>query len=106
MGKTILSCCISLTLSACALTSGKTAYTIEPIKIGDNDVVCCKVTVNNSKDYDKLKFNLEKKPDGTIKVSLEESGVSASDPAAVAAANQSKLIDAVTAIVPKVGSKQ
>lgn len=103
--KPLIALVVLACLSGCALTGGKTAYTIEPIKVGSGEVVCCKVTINNSKDYDRLKFNLEKKPDGTIKVSLDESGVSASDPAAIAAANQSKLIDAVAAIVPKIGSK-
>ncbi len=89
-----------LLLQGCLLTGGNTAYTIEPIPIGTNgDAICCKVIVNNSKDYEKLKFNLEKKPDGTINVSLDESGVSASDPAAIAAQNQAKLLDTLTGIM-------
>lgn len=105
MKRVILSCGMSFMLSACALTGGKTTYIIEPIKVGSGEVICCKVTVNNSKDYKRLKFSLEKKPDGTIKVSLDESGVSASDPAAIAASRQGKLLDAVAAIIPKIGIK-
>lgn len=100
----IMACVVSLTFSACTLTGGETAYTIEPVPTGGGDIVCCKVTVNNTKDYDKLKFRLDKRPDGSISVSLDESGVSASDPAAVASANQSKLIDAVTKLIPITGN--
>lgn len=95
---------LSVSISGCALTSGESAYTIKPIQVGTGEVVCCEVVVNNTKDYDKFKFNLEKKPDGTISVSLDEKGVSASDPASIAAANNAKLLDAVTAIIPKVGN--
>lgn len=102
--KILIALPLASTLSACALTSGESAYTIKPIEISNGEVVCCEVVVNNTKDYDKFKFNLEKKPDGTISVSLDEKGVSASDPAAVAASNNAKLLDAVTAIIPKVNS--
>lgn len=88
--KTLIATAIGVALIAtagCALTGGETAYTIEPV-----NGVCCKVTVNNTKDYDKLKFRLEKRADGSISVSLDESGVSSSDPAAVGASNVSRLI--------------
>lgn len=87
-------------LSGCMITGGETAYTVEPIAVGGGGVICCKVTVNNTKDYDKLKFRLDKRTDGSISVSLDESGVSASDPAAVASANQAKLLDAVMGLIP------
>jgi len=48
-----------------------------------------------------LRFSLEKKPDGTISVSLDEQGVSASDPAKVAADNQAKLLEVLTTITGK-----
>lgn len=85
-------------LPGCMLTGGNTAYTLEPVEIGGKPA-CCKITVNNSKDYDGFKFKLKKDGD-VLEIFLDETGVSASDPAAVAAANQSKLIDAVTKLIP------
>ncbi len=100
MNKLLFAFSFTALLPGCALTGGTAAYTLEPVAVGGGNVVCCKVTIHNSKDYDKFKFEIEKKPDGTIIVSLDERGVSSSDPAAVASENQSKLIDAVTKLIP------
>ncbi len=89
-------------LSGCALTAGETAYTVEPVETAAG-LVCCKVNVKNTKNYDKFKFKLIKQADGGMTVELTEEGVSASDPAAVQAENNNKLLDVVTSIIPKIG---
>ena len=85
---------ITLILSGCA---GKAAYEAEPISI-DGKVVCCRVVVNNSKDIDLVEVNYTSSDKG-VTLSIKEKGVKTN--AAVAAENQSKLLDAVTAIIPK-----
>ena len=92
----------SLSLSGCMMTSGTTEYSIEPIVTNDGKVICCKANIYNTKDYDKLKVRLTKNVDGSMTITLDEDGVSASDPAAVAAQNNAKLIDAVTVLIPLV----
>lgn len=86
-------------LSGCLLTSGQTEYTLKPVVVG-GETVCCEATVYNTKDYEALQFKYTKNADGSMSVTLDEVGVSASDPAAVAAQNNSKLLDAVTSLIP------
>jgi len=102
MKKVVLAVAMVTTLSACVMTSGTTEYSLEPIVTDTGDVICCKANVYNSKDYDKLKFRLTKNADGSMTVTLDEEGVSATDPAAVAAENNAKLIDTVTQLIPMV----
>lgn len=92
---------LAVLVSGC-VSMGETEYTLEPVVQADGSVVCCKATVFNSKDYDKLKFKFVKKSDGTIEASLDESGVSASDPAAVNAQNNGKMLDAINQLIPQV----
>lgn len=89
-------------LSGCALTAGKTEYSLKPIETSKGELVCCEATVYNSKNYDKLKFKFIKNADGTMTVTLDEEGVSASDPAKVQAENNAKLLEAVTNLIPQV----
>jgi hypothetical protein len=86
-------------LSGCMMTSGTTEYSLEPL-IVNGEAVCCKAHVYNTKDYQKLQFKFKKNADGSMTVTLDEDGVSASDPAAVAAQNNSKLLEAVTSLIP------
>ena len=93
---------VLLALAGCVSITGTTEYTLRPIKISNGQLVCCEATVYNTKDYKKLKFKFKKNEQGEIEVTLEEDGVSASDPAMVQAENNAKLLDAVTRIIPKV----
>lgn len=90
--------------TGCMLTSGTTEYSLEPIEMNSGKIICCKAHVYNSKDYDKLKFKFETKADGSVIISLDESGVSASNPNAVQAENNKALLQAVTSLIPKVGN--
>ena len=91
-----------MALSGCSLlnTAGNSDYTVEPFVTDSGKVICCKATIHNSKNYDKFKFSLTAHQDGTITVTLDEKGVSASDPARVNAENQGKLLDALTELLP------
>lgn len=103
MKKSLLISCAILALSGCTLTgAGETAYTVEPIST-PGGLVCCKVDVKNTKNYDKFKFKLVKNTDGSMTIELNEDGVNASDPAAVQAESNSKLLDAVTKLIPLTG---
>lgn len=91
----------TLLLTGCISNgAGESAYTVKPIKTNDGKVICCDVNVNNTKDYDKLDMKFTIGADGTIEFQLKEDGVNASDPAAVAAQNNAKLIDTVSKLVP------
>ena len=94
---------LAITLSGCSLlsTAGNSDYTVEPFITESGATICCKATIHNSKNYDNFKFSLTTNPDGTITVTLDEKGVNASDPARVSAENQSKLLDALTTLLPK-----
>jgi hypothetical protein len=101
MFKNILILVLLASLSGCGLfRSGITEYSLKPIENSKGEMVCCEATVYNSKDYDKLKFKFSKNADGSMTVNLDEDGVSASSPSQVQAENNSKLLDAVTSIIP------
>ena len=107
--KIILLLLASFLLSGCESLkalggAGQTEYSVEPIVTEAGKTICCKVNIYNSKDYEKLKVKIIKKPDGTIEVSLDESGVNSSGPSAVMGENQGKLLDAITSIIPKPGN--
>lgn len=91
-------------LTGCSMMtkSGVTEYSLKPVKGESGEYVCCEATVYNSKDYESLKFTLKKQSDGTVEVMLDESGVSSSDPASIQSQNNSKLLDAIGQIIPKV----
>lgn len=91
----------ALLLTGCS-TMGTTEYELEPIVKEDGSVICCKATVYNSKDYDSLKFKFKIAKDGTIEAVLDEKGISASDPAAIGAENNGKMLDAINQLIPKV----
>lgn len=94
---------ILLTLLICGCTSmGVTEYELEPVVQPDGSVICCKATVYNSKDYDALKFKFKLAKDGTIEAVLDEKGVNSTDPAAIGAENNGKMLDAINQLIPKV----
>ena len=94
---------LTLLLSGCQLltTAGRADYTVEPFVTESGKVICCKAVIHNSKNYQKFKFTFKTNPDGSVDVTLDEKGVSASDPAKVNAENQGKLLDAMTSLLPK-----
>ena len=102
MKKSIITVLITLSLTGCIATSGTTEYSLKPMETSGGDLVCCEAHVYNTKDYEKLKFKFIKNADGSMTVTLDEDGVSASDPAAVQAENNSKLLDAVSSMIPLV----
>lgn len=93
----------ALTLTGCLSTSGTTEYSLKPIETSSGELVCCEATVYNSKDYEQLKFKFKKNQDGSIDVQLDESGVSASDPAQIQSQNNAKMLDAIMQIIPRSG---
>lgn len=81
---------------------GVTEYELEPVVKPDGSVICCKATVYNSKDYDNLKFKFKIATDGSIEAVLDEKGVNSTDPAAIGAENNGKMLDAINQLLPKV----
>ncbi|AIY65186.1 hypothetical protein [Pseudoalteromonas piratica] len=102
MLRLLIALLVTIVVAGCSSSMGTTEYSLEPMVQADGSIVCCKATVYNSKDYDKLKFKFVKKSDGTIEAVLDESGVSASDPATVNAENNGKMLDAINQLIPKV----
>lgn len=78
--------------------SGRAAYEAEPIEV-NGKTVCCKISIDNTKDIDLVDVQYEHKADGSTKLSVKQKGVKTN--AAIAAENQGKLLDAVTSIIPK-----
>lgn len=102
----ILTILFMLLLVGCSSNqSGVAEYELEPVTDDNGNTVCCKVTVHNSKDYEGISFKMVKKKDGSLQVELEEIGVSASDPAAIAAQNNAKLLEVLGRMVPPVVEK-
>lgn len=105
MKKSLLSASIiCLSLTGCVMTSGTTEYSLKPMETSSGELVCCEATVYNTKDYDKLKFKFVKNADGSMTVTLDEDGVSASTPAMIQSENNAKLLDAVTKLIPTVNN--
>lgn len=90
----------SLSLAGCIATGGQAAYEVEPIVAPDGSVICCKATVHNTKDVDLVEVDFQKLADGSIKMTVKEKGVKASDAAAIAAETNKALVDAVLKKVP------
>jgi hypothetical protein len=92
----------ALLLTGC-VNMGVTEYELEPIVKEDGSVVCCKATVYNSKDYDNLKFKFKIAKDGSIEAVLDEKGVNSTNPAAIGAENNGKMLDAINKLIPLTG---
>lgn len=97
---TVLLVLMVFSVSGCLSNGGESAYNVKPIETNTGKIICCDVTVNNTKDYDKLKMKLVIGADGTIEFQLDEDGVDASTPAMIQAENNAKLLDAVKGIIP------
>ena len=74
---TIIACAIGLLTGCASLNNAGTAkYSVEPI-ITDSGPICCRVLVENGKEYASLKAHVERKPDGSYVVDLDEKTVKA-----------------------------
>lgn len=93
-----------IVLTGCMSTSGTTEYTLKPIENSKGEMICCEATVYNSKDYEKLKFVFKKNAKGEMEVTLDEKGVNASTPQMIQSENNSKLLEAVTRLIPLSGN--
>lgn len=100
MKKVILGVAIAACLTGClSTTGGETEYTIKPIETSGGKLVCCAATVYNTKDYQKLKFKFIQKADGSMELTLDEDGVSASTPMAVMSESNKNLSEAVKGLI-------
>ena len=101
---------ILLVLGGCANLNnhGVARYTVEPIVIGEEGdsansvVVCCKVSVFNTKDVGKVHVELEKGANGSVKLVLDEETINATDPTTAAQLSQLRLIQALEAVAPSI----
>lgn len=86
-----LFCCLIFTvlLSGCM---GSTMY-----RVTTPDGV--EIEVRNTKDYETYSLSASKSVDGTWNISLDETGVSASDPAQIMAGSMDKMSDSVNTLV-------
>jgi len=79
--------------SGCTPSHGKINYTLKPVMDKTGTVVTYEVNVKNSKDYESLKLKIVKDADGSLELTLDEVGVSASNPVSAALEGQAALID-------------
>ena len=78
--KTLIIACVLGLLAGCASlnNAGTAKYSVEPI-ITDNGPICCRVLVENGKEYAVLKAHVERRADGSYVVDLDERTVKAFD---------------------------
>ena len=76
--KTLIIACVLALLAGCASlnNAGTAKYTVEPI-ITDAGPICCRVLVENGKEYAVLKAHVERRADGSYVVDLDERTVKA-----------------------------
>ncbi|MCP4392753.1 MAG: hypothetical protein GY804_00520 [Alphaproteobacteria bacterium] len=86
-------------LSGCA---GKAAYQAKPISI-NGKIVCCEITIDNSKDIELVEVIYESTENGNTKLHIKEAGVKTN--AAIASQRQAQLLEAVTAAINPKGNQ-
>ena len=76
--KTLIIACVLALLAGCASlnNAGTAKYSVEPI-ITDSGPICCRVLVENGKEYATLKAHVERRVDGSYVVDLDEKTVKA-----------------------------
>ena len=76
--KTLIIACVLALLAGCASlnNAGTAKYSVEPI-ITDSGPICCRVLVENGKEYAILKAHVERRADGSYVVDLDERTVKA-----------------------------
>jgi len=86
---------IALMLAGCSsLNSAGTAkYSVEPIVTESSGVICCRVSVENGKEYASLKAHVERRADGSYVVDLDERAVKAFEGQAVTGGVVESVID-------------
>lgn len=72
-------CLLAILVSGCSSlnNAGSAKYSIEPIVTESNAVICCRVSIENGKEYATLKAHVERKEDGSYVVDLDERTVKA-----------------------------
>ena len=78
MWKPMIIACVLALLAGCASlnNAGTAKYSVEPI-ITDAGPICCRVLVENGKEYAVLKAHVERRADGSYVVDLDERTVKA-----------------------------
>lgn len=98
---------LCLVLTGCKLGDlmpsglGKAEYSMRPFEKADGTIVCCEVSVKNGKDYKTLKVELTRDSEGNVTFTLDEGGVSASDPASVQAQQNAELLKLLNGFVDR-----
>lgn len=89
-------CAIGLLAGCASLNNAGTAkYSFETVAT-DNGPVCCRVIIENGKEYASLKLHVERRSDGSYSVDLDERNVRAFEGQAVTGGT-------VEAVVPTLG---
>ena len=92
---TIIACAIGLLTGCASLNNAGTAkYSVEPI-ITETGPICCRVLVENGKEYASLKAHVERRADGSYVVDLDERNVKAFEGQAKTAGAVKAATDAV-----------
>lgn len=86
MVKKVAVLCVALSVTGCQLMqpAGVAEYTVEPFRLSDGSLVCCKVEVYNSKDIGAVAIDF-KKTGNDYEVNVTESTVDASSPMGIQA---------------------
>jgi len=95
MSNMLLMLVLCMLLSGCGFAPvklGKAEYHVRPFERADGTLACCTVDVRNGKDYDALQVQMTRDVQGNITFTLNESGVSASDPASVQARQNAEML--------------
>ena len=94
--KTLIIACVLGLLAGCASlnNAGTAKYSVEPI-ITDSGPICCRVLVENGKEYASLKAHIERRADGSYVVDLDERNVKAFEGQAKTAGAVKAATDAV-----------
>lgn len=96
MLKTVVIACVLGLLAGCASlnNAGTAKYSVEPI-VTDSGPICCRVLVENGKEYASLKAHVERRADGSYVVDLDERNVKAFEGQAKTAGAVKAATDAV-----------
>lgn len=96
--KALAIACVLGFLTGCASlnNAGTARYSVEPILTDKGPPICCRVTVENGKEYASLKAHVERRADGSYVVDLDARNVKAFEGQGVTGAT-------VEAVVPSLG---
>lgn len=99
MKKLLIVCLLGLLAGCASLNNAGTAkYTVEPIVTEANGVICCRVSVENGKEYASLKAHIERRADGSYVVDLDERTIRAFEGQAKVAETASAAVKAAATL--------